>query len=484
MRLWCVRGYGQAARGHVTLIVLLVLFILTLNAFTFLSLMHGQQAAGGGQYRRTAAFYLAEAALARAVWLLENGTEPGGVGGAAWRPTDHREAYRVGALDGEVRIRISDENDGHLALTGQGEVASTVREIRMVARLTSGALRYPLFSRGAVWLDGEARTYLAPLQPGARPCERPGGHLAAGGEIWFRDQRVRFNALEGIRLDLAGGAVADHALFGFPAAPHPADPAFLDAIGSLTLLDGPPVHVRDGRKRVTDPSALSSFMPGTYVRSFKTASQIDPPAVDFEHYRALAARNRANAALHKALGWEGRDGSVYTAGEIGRILDHLNDPYARVTSLRGVVYMVGNLTLASGQRLAVADGALVVDGSLVLQSTARLQVRQGERAARPSTAERLPGVVTRGGGVILIGPNAKFVADGLVFASGTFDVHRDAFVDIAGSLLAAGEGVGFRNGGGTVVIRYDPGVMLTSGLRLAEGARGVAVAPISWQETR
>ncbi|MGH2374681.1 MAG: hypothetical protein ACRDIC_14595 [bacterium] len=466
------------------LIVLLVLFILTINAFTFVSMMHGQQAAGGARYRKTAAFYLAEAALARAVWLLENSAEPGGVGGVGWRPTDHREVYRVGALDGEVRIRIADENDGHLALTGQGEVASTVREIRMVARLTPGALRYPLFSRGAVWLDGEARTYLVPLQPGARPCERPGGHLAAGGEIWVRDQRVRLNALESIALDLTSGTVRDHELFGFPAAPHPADPAFVDAIGSLTLLDGAPVHVRDGRKRVTDPSSLSSFVPGTYVRSFRTGDRIDLPAVDFEHYRALAARNRENAALHKALGWEGKEGSVYTAGEIGRILDHLNDPYARVTALRGVVYMVGNLTLASGQRLAIDNGALIVDGSLVLQSKARLQVRQGDTAGRPPGAERLPGVVTRGGGVILIGPNAKFATEGLVFASGTFDVHRDAFVDIAGSLLAAGPGVGFRNGGGTVVIRYDPAVMRTAGIRLADGARGVAVAPISWQEVR
>ena len=483
MRLGRARGH-EATQGHVLLIVLLVLFILTINGFTFVSMMHGQQAAGGARYRKTAAFYLAEAALARAVWLLENGGEPGGVGGVARRPTDHREAFRVGALEGEVRIRIAEENDGQLALTGQGEVASTVREIRIVARLTSGALRYPLFSRGAVWLDGEARTYLAPLQPGARPCDRPGGHLAAGGEVWFVDQRVRLNAPEGVRLDLTTGAVTDHELFGFPAAPHPVDPAFLDAIGSFALLDGAAVHVRDGRKRVTDPSELSSFVPGAHVRSFKAGDRIDLPAIDFEYYRALAARNRENAALHKALGWESKEGSVYAAGEIGRILEYLNEPYARVTALRGVVYVVGNLTLANGQRLAVADGALVVDGSLVLQSSARLQVRQGDRAGRPTAAERLPGVMTRGGGAVPVGPNAKFAVDGLVFASGMFDVHRDAFVDIAGSLLAADDRVGFRNNGGTVVIRYDPSVMLTAGTRAADGARGVAVAPVSWQEVR
>lgn len=472
-----------AIKGYVLLVVLLVLFILTINAFTFVSMMHGQQIAGGAQHRKTAAFYLAEAALARAVWLLENGVEPSGIGGVGWRPTNHREVFRVGALGGEIRMRIAEES-GNLALTGQGELANTVREIRMIAHLTTGALRYPLFSRGAVWLDGEARTYLAPMQPGARPCDRPGGHLAAGGEVWFVDQRVRLNAPEGVRLDLAAGAVTDYELYGFRAAPHPTDSAFLDAIGSIAQLNGAPVHVRDGRKRVTDSRELSSFVPGAHVRSFKPMGQIDLPAVDYEHYRTLAARDRSNDALHKALGWEGREGSVYSGGEIGRILEYLNDPYSRITGLRGVVYMVGNLTLANGQRLDLTHGALVVDGSLVLQSKANLRVRQGDRTGRPPGAERLPGVVTRGGGAILIGPQAKFAADGLVFASGVFDVHPGALVDIAGSVVSADDRVGFRNSGGTVVIRYDPSVMLTTGVRAADGARGVAVAPISWQEVR
>jgi hypothetical protein len=60
-------------------------------------------------------------------------------------------------------------------------------------------------------------------------------------------------------------------------------------------------------------------------------------------------------------------------------------------------------------------------------------------------------------------------------------VRDSAQVDIVGSLLSADHDLSFWNSGSTVVIRYDPAVMGTPGLRVPDGTPMIAWIA-AWEE--
>jgi hypothetical protein len=70
---------------------------------------------------------------------------------------------------------------------------------------------------------------------------------------------------------------------------------------------------------------------------------------------------------------------------------------------------------------------------------------------------------------------------GLVSVSRLIDVHPGARVDVVGAVLGLDPAVGFRNDRDTVVIRYDPAVLGTPGLRVPHGAPVVAWVA-AWEE--
>ena len=70
---------------------------------------------------------------------------------------------------------------------------------------------------------------------------------------------------------------------------------------------------------------------------------------------------------------------------------------------------------------------------------------------------------------------------GLVYANRIMYVDENARVDIVGSVLGNDPDLSFRNALGVVVIRYDPAVLGTLGLRVPIGAPVVAWIS-AWEE--
>ncbi len=125
------------------------------------------------------------------------------------------------------------------------------------------------------------------------------------------------------------------------------------------------------------------------------------------------------------------------------------------------------------QELRIADGGLIVDGTGFLSSSSVVEIvhSPGTRA--------LSGLIVLNGALV-IGENASMRIHGLVYASGAVGVGEGASLDVVGSVLAADPEFSFRNSS-TTVIRYDPAVLGTPGLRVPRDARVVAWVA-SWEE--
>jgi hypothetical protein len=93
----------------------------------------------------------------------------------------------------------------------------------------------------------------------------------------------------------------------------------------------------------------------------------------------------------------------------------------------------------------------------------------------------LPGILVQDPGALVVAEGARLRVHGLVYANRVIDIGRGARVDVVGAVLGGDQGLSVRNYAATVVIRYDPAVLGTPGLR------GAAEAPVvawvaTWEE--
>jgi hypothetical protein len=203
--------------------------------------------------------------------------------------------------------------------------------------------------------------------------------------------------------------------------------------------------------------------------------------VDRSFYRGLAAVNTSGARLNQAAGQYFGDeslarkrDSLYTQSEFDRLLAYLQTGL-HAPDLSGVVYVQGPVSLSWGQRLQVADGALVAEGTVDVGQGATLEV------THTGATRTLPGVIVLDGGLVIT-QEARLQAHGLVYASGMIEVSEGAHLDIVGNVLAGDPGLSFHNFAGAAVIRYDPAVLGTPGLRVPPDAPVVAWVAF-WKDT-
>ncbi len=454
--------------GQALVMVVVVMMILQVIAWAFLARMNFEQRLAGGSTRSLAALYLAEAALQKALVMLEDGTRP--VAGADGGSLPYQEALGPGTFRIET---LEQRADGVISIIVRGEVAGARRRLEALVRIGPPALAYGLYGQDIVSFDGQARTYLLPFHIGWG-THRRGGDLAAGGEIRFDSPRAALNGFRGQRLPLRDGDIPDQRLIG---AGNGTDAAagLVDLVlaGTAQLLAGLtqiPPRIEELRRRVDELG----------VRRVTVRPPLVAPSLDVDRYRALAEANMANAEINAATAAASghpdlrtKAHSRYSAEEVRAIFDYLNRTGRPRPALRGVVFVYGPLELQGNGILTIFDGALVVKGDLTIGQGVKLEVRHGPEV------RTLPGVVasaveTAQEGSIFIERDATMAVDGLVLAEGRVEV-LGGVLDVIGAIAAKN----FANNNGVVVIRYDSGVVATGGLRKTDKGLGEI---LSWQE--
>ncbi len=205
------------------------------------------------------------------------------------------------------------------------------------------------------------------------------------------------------------------------------------------------------------------------------------PQVNGAFYETRAAANTSNASLNEAAG------KYLGNADLSRKRDSLYSPYqleqlqaylaARLQPalLRGIVYISGGFSLTDGQDLQIADGALITESAVFLSQGASLTIKH------TATTRTLPGLVLLNNGGLIVTENARLRVHGLVYSARTVSIEEGAHVDVVGSVLGNDPGLSVRNSAGTVVIRYDPAVLGTPGLRVA-GDTPVVAWVTAWEE--
>lgn len=459
-------------RGVALLAVVLVLFAIGGSSATFVTLMSRQQAAAGMRSRTLAAAVLAEAGIHRALAVLEAPAALSGTG-RGWRPMEYSETLSAGILPGRFTVSVTDQADGAVLITSAAEVGGVARRLRARVYLASPALLVALYAPGMVQLQGPpARTFILPY--GAGVGDRPWVHIATARELWFPRSDILLNHPTSIPE------------FG----PGPADglgtPASLKGVGRSD-----PVRVlltRDAALTIGRPNARVDDQQlqamGVQIREMRLpALQSLPPLpeVDRAYFRARAAANTANAALNAAAGTVAgnadlihKPDSLYSAQEFDQIQAYLS-ALAVPPPLRGPVYVQGALLLGDGQRLHLVDGALVVEGAVYLSHRSVLEV------VHTQATRTQPGLIALDRSTLVVTEGAVLRVHGLLYATRTLAVDDGARVDVVGAVLTGDPVLSFRNSGGLVVVRYDPAVMGTPGLRLPPDAPVVAWAA-AWEE--
>ncbi|MDR7520513.1 MAG: hypothetical protein QN131_13240 [Armatimonadota bacterium] len=222
---------------------------------------------------------------------------------------------------------------------------------------------------------------------------------------------------------------------------------------------------------------------GVYVEGvvIREAVLLVLPEVDRAYYRMLAAANTANARLNEAAGRHAGDldlaakrDSLYSRNEFERVLAYLRA--ARLPGIfRGVVYLQAGLYLDDGQQLQIADGALIAESTVYLGRGASLQITHS------GSTRTLPALLVLDGGGLVTTLGARLRAHGLVYANRSIDIGRDARLDVVGAVLGADPEFSVRNFGGDAVVRYDPAVLGTPGLKVPDDAPVVAWVA-AWEE--
>jgi hypothetical protein len=205
------------------------------------------------------------------------------------------------------------------------------------------------------------------------------------------------------------------------------------------------------------------------------------PEVDRSFYQTLAASNVSNAQLNEAAGRFMGDGefarkrdSLYAQREFEQIQTYLAARYLPGRFV-GVIYVRGRVALPEGEQIHIVDGALLTEGSLLAGAGSSLEITHS------AATRTLPGIITLDSGPMVIARGAGVRVHGLIYANRIIYVDERARVDIVGSVLGNDPDLSFRNVSGLVVIRYDPAVLGTPGLRVPIGAPVVAWIA-AWQE--
>jgi hypothetical protein len=463
------RGSGE--RGVVLLVVLLILLLVTGSSAAFIWFMNQQQTRAGVQFRSAAALSLAEAGVHRAASFLEN-VAPDGSPGRVWRPAAYSDALWVGALPGRFTISMADDADGAILVTSAGETGGITRRLRARIYLASPALLAAVYGRGIVHLERPPAAIVI-LPYGAGIGDRPWIHIAAGAGVEFASTDVSINDPS----------------TPFVAGPGPVDAPEGSGSGTAPRSPGPvrlllardaALTVGQDRQRV-DVQQLRVM--GVHVEGVVLHAEALPtlPEIDRAYYQALAANNAANAGRNEAAGrFAGDDSlthkpdSLYAGAEFERLMAYMQaeQPQAQ---LKGVVYIKGGLWLQDGRTLGVADGTLVSEGPVYLGRRATLQVTHS------AATRRLPGVIVLDDSALVVAGEARLRVHGLVYATRMIDIGRDAQVDIVGAVLDDDPGLSFRSFGASAVIRYDPAVFGTPGLRVA-ATDPVAAWMAAWEE--
>jgi hypothetical protein len=84
-------------------------------------------------------------------------------------------------------------------------------------------------------------------------------------------------------------------------------------------------------------------------------------------------------------------------------------------------------------------------------------------------------------GALLLTQQAQLRAHGLVYVNRVIDLWAGSHLDVVGAVIGNDHGLSFRNLGATVLIRYDPAVLGTPGLRAPAGASLIAWVA-AWEE--
>jgi hypothetical protein len=466
------RGAHSASRGQpgfAVLSVLVLLVVIGASSGIFIQFMHRYQARAGARYRAAAALAAAEAGVHEALSILETAAE--GADGRGPRVVPGSRNAGSGALQWRYSFSTEHEDGGAVIVTSVGEAAGSTRRVRARAQLVSTALLSALHAQGMIRLErAPASTVILPY--GGAMGDRPWAHLAAGRGIWLVTADVTLNDASAA-VEVGAGPVDT------PSAPGSGSKPLVIRPARLLLGPGADLMLDWNLRRIDVPRVRLNgvALDGAVLRT-KVFPEI--PVVDRAFYQARAAVNTANAGLNKAAGHYFGDGglarkpdSLYAASEFERVLAYLGTGLA-VPSLGGVVYVKAPVALSWGQTMTIVDGSLVAEGVVEIGQGAVLRITHTARA------RALPGVLVLDGG-LAITQGARLAVHGLVSAAGLIEITDGGHLEVVGSVLAGDPDLSFHNFSASAVIRYDPAVLGTPGLRLPRGAPRVLWVA-SWEE--
>lgn len=453
------------------LAVLIILLVVTGSSASFIWFMNQQQTRAGARFRSAAALAVAEAGVHRVLSILESVAPDGGTPGRAWRPAAHVETFPVGTLEGRFSLSLTDETGGAILVTSVGEVAGVTRRLRAWVYLASPALLAAVHGASFVRLETQPAATVI-MRYGAGTANRPWVHVAAGRGVWFGGTDVSINdpsrAFEPGPgpVDAPGGANSATT----PPAPGPA---------RLLLPRG--VHLLIGQGDPVDIQQLRVM--GIRLEEAVMRTEVLPrgPEVNRAFFQSEASANTSNAGLNAAAGKYAGDAdlvrkrdSFYSQQQFARLQRYLRNR-VQAPRLQGVIYVRGRVTLVERQQLHIAEGALLTEGTLQLRQSAALEVTHS------AATRTLPGIIVMDNGALFLAKDAHLRVHGVVYVNGAIELRERTRVDLVGAMLSNDPGISFRSLG-TVVIRYDPAVLGTPGLRVAEDAPVVAWVA-AWQES-
>ncbi len=454
-------------RGQLMPTVLGLLVVVTIISASFASYVGARQRLARHRYDAMAARYLAEAAVARALWTLQAGTgEKSSSVGSLYSADDRPQGtFAIEAVQADEA--------GIVTIVARGESGGVARRIKVRATLAPRVLTYGLFGHHLVRFEGAgARTYILPEYDG-RGCAE-GGHLGSNGEVWFATPGPSVNSASGARLPLRDGEVTDRDLLASEGR---------RAFGKLLLPSSTGLTFGADHVPVSDLRGLSALGAPVDLDLVVAPGDEDLPQIDRDVLRRLARANVANADLNEIVGsrsWpalrDKRDSS-YQWADFVRIVDHLRHSPADV--LRGPVFVEGPVVVPQSVTVRLRDGFLAVEGSLTVGVDGRLEI------LHTPGAHRLPAIMTLGdSGLLVLQQRAVLVADGLVYADRVFTAGQGAFVDVKGAIVAADLRLSIHILGATTVIHYDRSVVGTVGVRRPVESAGTVVRILSWEELR
>ncbi len=453
------------------LVVLLLLAVVAGSSASFIWFMNQQQARAGARYRSAAAMSAAEAGVYRVLSILEAVTPDRSSSGQVWRPGTFSETLLVGTFEGRFTVSVADDVDGAVLITSAGEVARITRRLRARVYLASPALLTALYGASLVRFERPPASMVI-LPYGAGVGDRPWIHIAVGRGIVFASTDVSINDSSAMVGADPGPADAPEGGRSATRLPTPGPVRLLLARGAELTMGPEPLRVDVQQLRV-----MGVRIEGAVLRAERLPVL---PEVDRSYFQALARRNMANAALNAAAGKYVGDedlalkgDSLYAQEQFERLQVYLQSGL-QPARFQGVLYVKGPVAVPDRQQIAIADGALITEGLL------RIGEGAGLRVTHTAATRTLPGLIVLDG-ALLVTRQARLLAHGLVYVNQVIDLWAGSHLDVVGAVIGNDRGLSFRNLGATVLIRYDPAVLGTPGLRAPAGAPLIAWVA-AWEE--